>query len=143
MALATGHTAKAAVKVFAPPHEGDRAIDVKRIEPSEERGATERAVREASVNLAPFVALEGAVGALQAGNIAQHTWRVEPRQRVEEAEDLHSAERVQQMWVVAEVAAEAAAVVLAREHKVDHLRKGIIQKRVGDSAQRVGQTAVR
>jgi len=26
------------------------------------------------------------------------------------------------MWVVAEVAAEAAAVVLAREHKVDHRR---------------------
>ena len=117
--LAAWQAAVAAVEVFARADKGDGGGYVERAHPPQQRRAAQRAVREARVNLAPFVAGEGAVLPLQTAHVSHDAVGVEARQRVKEAEDLDRAERVQHVRIVVHISAEASALVLARQDEVD------------------------
>lgn len=95
--------------------------DVETVEGPEERETADGNVAEARVDLAPAVAPEGAVGLLEADDKARDALDVAAVERAEQHEDLHRAERVQQVRVVADVARKAARLgVVAAQHPVDH-----------------------
>eukprot|EP00754_Rhynchopus_humris_P020366 Rhum_TRINITY_DN14692_c7_g1::Rhum_TRINITY_DN14692_c7_g1_i1::g.108783::m.108783 len=113
VALVSGRQPEAAVPVHRPQHVGDGGVDVDGVQAAEEREAVEGTVREAVVDFAPLVAAVRTVGKLVALDEFDHAFDIDQIKPVVEDKDLDGGQRVEHVWVVVDVAAEAAAGMLA------------------------------